>query len=73
MAQIEIAVVNFLEGACVTYPRVLARLSAPAAPVAKRRSAVSWPHSSLYRYVKQSILRADWGLAAAAQGGRFGE
>jgi AcrR family transcriptional regulator len=40
MAQIEIAVDNFLEGAQVTYPRLLAHLSATAAPVAKRRSAV---------------------------------
>lgn len=40
MAQIEIAVENFLEGARVTYPRLLARLGEPAAPVVKRRSAV---------------------------------
>jgi AcrR family transcriptional regulator len=39
MAQIEIAVDNFLEGARVTYPRLLASLGAPAAPVTKRRNA----------------------------------
>jgi hypothetical protein len=30
---------NFLEGARVTYPRLLASLGAPAAPVTKRRNA----------------------------------
>jgi len=35
--------------------------------------AADWPHSSFHRYVKQGWLPADWGLAANALEGRFGE
>jgi putative transposase len=34
--------------------------------------ARDWPYSSLHRYVRQGVLPADWGLAAALEG-QYGE
>ncbi|MDB5859344.1 MAG: transposase like family protein [Ramlibacter sp.] len=34
--------------------------------------AADWPHSSFHRYVRQGLLRADWGLAGGREG-RYGE
>lgn len=35
------------------------------------RRAVDWPHSTFHRYVRQSVLPADW--ACSDQSGAFGE
>ena len=35
--------------------------------------AGDWPYSSFHRYVRHGVLPADWGLAAGADKGGFGE